>query len=94
MWSIYEKRWVQKAIKRAPKDIVKKYEAWKKIVELAGPLGLKLIKSFHDEALRGEWKGYRSSKLGIQGRIIYKVEKESFEIYVFEINPHDYRRKK
>ena len=94
MWVICERKWVQKAIKKAPKDIVRRYEVWKKIVELSGPQGLKLIKSFRDEALRGEWKGYRSSRLGAQWRIIYKVEKDLFEVYVFEINPHDYRKKK
>lgn len=35
---------------------------------LSGPPGLRLVKGFHDEALSGEWKGHRSSRLGIQYR--------------------------
>jgi hypothetical protein len=30
---------------------------WKDIVSISGPAGLRLIKGFHDEALRGKWKG-------------------------------------
>ena len=81
---------IKKSLKKAPSEVLKRYEAWKRIVEISGPLGLKLIKGFHDEALRGEWNEYRSSRLGIQWRIIYKVEKKLLEVYVFEINPHKY----
>jgi hypothetical protein len=31
-----------------------------------------LIKGFHDEALSGQWAGHRSSRLGIQWRVIYR----------------------
>jgi toxin HigB-1 len=37
------------------------------------PMGLRLIKGFHDEALAGGWKGCRSSRLGDQWRVIYRV---------------------
>jgi addiction module RelE/StbE family toxin len=67
------------------------YELWKRIVELDGPRGLRLIRGFHDEALKGRWKGYRSSRLTLQWRVIYKIEDGQFEVYVIEINPHDYR---
>ncbi len=60
---------------------------------MSGPEGLRLIKGFQDEALRGEWKGYRSSRLGIQYRLIYKVDREEVLVFVVEINAHDYRRK-
>ena len=90
MWVVFEKKIVQKSLKKAPNEVLKRYEAWKRIVELSGPQGLRLIKGFHDEALKGDWKGYRSSRLGIQWRVIYKVEKDILEIYVFEINAHKY----
>ena len=60
---------------------------------MSGPQGLRLIKGFHDEALRGEWKGHRSSRLGLQYRVIYKVEAEEVEVLVVDVTPHDYRRK-
>ncbi len=90
MWTVYEKKNVQKMIKRMPRDVLIRYEAWKRIVELEGPNGLKIVKGFHDEALKGKWKGFRSSRLGIQWRVIYKINKDYLEVYVFEINPHKY----
>jgi len=90
MWTVYERKSIQKIIKKTPRDILVRYEAWKRIIELEGPSGLRLIKGFHDEALKGEWKGYRSSRLGRKWRIIYQVHSEYLEVYVFEINPHEY----
>jgi addiction module RelE/StbE family toxin len=90
MWLVLEKKQIQKVLLKTPKEVVRRYEAWKRIVEISGVDGLKMIKGFHDEALKGNWKGYRSSRLGIQWRVIYKVEKDVFKIFVFEINPHKY----
>jgi len=55
--------------------------------------GLKQIKGFNDEALCGEWRGYRSSRLNIQYRIIYKIENEQLFVKVIKVTAHDYRRK-
>ena len=63
------------------------------IVRISGPAGLRLIKGFHDEALKGQWKGHRSSRLGIQNRVIYKVEERKILVLVIDITPHDYRSK-
>ena len=52
-----------------------------------------MIKGFHDEALRGEWKGFRSSRLSDQYRVIYTVENDSVLVKVMKVTPHDYRRK-
>jgi addiction module RelE/StbE family toxin len=76
-----------------PAEVLKRYEKWKDIAMLSGPAGLRLIKGFHDEALRGDWKGFRSSRLGLQYRVIYKVEKDKIYIQVVDITAHDYRRK-
>ena len=93
MWDIYEYRDVSKQLKSLSSDVLKRYEKWKDIVAMSGPKGLKEIKGFHDEALRGEWKGYCSSQLNIQYRIIYKIENEQFYIRVVKVTAHDYRRK-
>ncbi len=74
MWEIYEHRRLSKQLKSLPIDILKKYEKWKDIVMISGPKGLRLIKGFHDESLGGEMKGRRSSRLGINYRVIYKVK--------------------
>lgn len=90
MWIILEKKSIAKVLRKAPDEVIVRYEAWKRIVELEGPLGLRNIKGFHDEALKGEWKGYRSSRLGLQWRVIYFRQDQQLEIYVIEITPHKY----
>lgn len=90
MWTIYEKKGLSKTIKTIPIQIRKHYELWKRIVEIEGPQGLRLIKEFNDEALQGKWKGYRSSRLSLQWQVIYKVEQYQLQIYVIDINPHHY----
>lgn len=41
---------------------------------LSGPEGLRAINGFRDAALSGDWKGYRSSRLNEQWRVIYQGE--------------------
>jgi addiction module RelE/StbE family toxin len=93
MWEIYEHRRLSRQLKGAPQEILKRYEKWKDIVRLSGPAGLRKIKGFHDEALRGEWKGHRSSRLGLQYRVIYKTLKDQVMIQAVNLSPHDYRKK-
>lgn len=93
MWRIEEHRRIDKQITSIPNDILKRYEKWKDIVSISGPPGLRFIKGFHDEALSGGWKGYRSSRLGIQWRVIYRTIPEEQIFQVASITAHDYRRK-
>lgn len=93
MWEIYEHRKAVKQLESLPVDVLKRYEKWKDIVSISGPDGLRQIKGFRDEALRGEWKGHRSSRLNIQYRVIYRVEKDLVLVQVVSVTPHDYRRK-
>jgi addiction module RelE/StbE family toxin len=93
MWEILEHRNMSRRLSRLPQEVLVRYEKWKDIVSVSGPEGLRLIKGFHDESLRGEWKGYRSSRLGLQYRLIYKIERDQVLVYLIEINAHDYRRK-
>ena len=93
MWDVYEHRNAKKRLSKTPEEVLKRYEKWKDIVEVSGPDGLKLIKGFHDEALRGEWQGNRSSRLSQQYRIIYQVIAHGIRIHVIDITAHDYRRR-
>ncbi len=93
MWAIYEHRRVPRQIRGLPQDILKRYEKWKDIVAISGPTGLRLIKGFHDESLRGEWKSHRSSRLGRQHRVIYRIEKDQVLIQVVNVTDHGYRKK-
>ena len=92
MWRIDEHRRVDKQLSGVPRDIIKRYEKWKDIAMLSGPPGLRLIKGFHDEALAGDWKGHRSSRLNVQYRVIYRVVAEIQVLQVVSITAHDYRR--
>ncbi|HEU0187006.1 MAG TPA: type II toxin-antitoxin system mRNA interferase toxin, RelE/StbE family [Gallionellaceae bacterium] len=94
MWEIQEHRRVDKQLAAAPVEVLKRYEKWKDIARLSGTAGLKAIKGFNDEALAGEWQGYRSSRLGLQWRVIYQVVANVLLIQVVQVTAHDYRRKK
>lgn len=94
MWRIEEHRGVDKELSahRVPLEILKRYEKWKDIAMLSGPQGLRAITGFHDEALSGEWKGFRSSRLNEQWRVIYQIVADVLLVRVVRVTPHDYRR--
>lgn len=93
MWRIEEHRQVNKQLSGSvPLEVLKRYEKWKDIATISGPPGLLAIKGFHDEALAGKWKGYRSSRLNLQWRVIYRVVGDVLLIQVVQVTPHDYRR--
>ncbi|CAI2716866.1 type II toxin-antitoxin system mRNA interferase toxin, RelE/StbE family [Nitrospina watsonii] len=94
MWDIYEHRKATRQLDALPLDVLKRYEKWKDVVAFSGPLGLRRIKGFRDEALAGNWKGHRSSRLNKQYRVIYKIEANLVKVLVMSVTPHDYRRSK
>jgi addiction module RelE/StbE family toxin len=89
MWRIEEHRRVDRQLDRVPREVLQRYEKWKDIAMLSGPPGLRLIKGFHDESLTGEWKGHRSSRLGLQFRLIYRVVASEQLFQVISITAHD-----
>jgi proteic killer suppression protein len=93
MWEVYEHRRIGRRVQRLPVEVLKRYEVWKDVARVSGPAGLRLIKGFHDEALRGEWKGHRSSRLGLQHRVIYRIVAREILVKVIDVAAHDYRRK-
>jgi addiction module RelE/StbE family toxin len=93
MWQIEEHRRVDKQLSGSvPIEVLKRYEKWKDIARFSGPQGLRAIKGFRDEALSGEWNGHRSSRLGLQWRVIYRVVADVLQIQVVQVTAHDYRR--
>jgi addiction module RelE/StbE family toxin len=93
MWQIVEHPRTGKQLDSAPLEIQKRYEKWKDIARISGPRGLRAIRGFRDEALSGKWNGYRSSRLNLQYRIIYRVVASQLLFQVVELTPHDYRRR-
>jgi mRNA-degrading endonuclease RelE of RelBE toxin-antitoxin system len=90
MWRIREHSDIDKICRTLPPLIVKKYELWKNLVFRHGPDKLREFPGFHDEKLKGLRGGQRSSRLSLQYRVIYTVEKEIVTVFVLEITPHDY----
>ena len=76
--------------RKLPPAVVKKYELWKNLIFRHGPDKLREFPGFHDEKLKGTRVGERSSRLRLQYRVIYKVEKQSVSVFVLEITPYDY----
>ena len=90
MWLIFENKSLLKSFKKIPTHIKKEYEVWKRVIEMQGVQGLKNVKGYHDESLKGAWHGFRSSRLSLQWRVIYKAEKNKLEVFVIDINAHKY----
>ncbi len=93
MWQILEHKRLDRRFKTLPVDVLKRYEKWKDIVSISGPESLGLIRGFRDEALRGQWRGYRSSRLSLKYRVIYKIEATEILVKVIDVTAHDYRKK-
>ena len=81
-----------KTIAKAEVRIVDQYEFWKAVVRISGPDALRALRGMNDEALAGQWKGFRSSRLTGQWRVIYRVANNEVAVYVVRVSAHDYRR--
>jgi addiction module RelE/StbE family toxin len=92
MWHFLEHRRLERRFKTLPTEILKRYEKWKDIVLISGPTGLRRIRGFRDEALQGQWKGCRSSRLGLQSRVIYQVSGAEVRVNVIDVTAHDHRK--
>lgn len=90
MWAIKENRGIRKVCRKLPSSVVKKYELWKDIVFRHGPEKLREFPGFHDEKLKGGRHGQRSSRLSLQHRVIYSVNRNIVTVFVLEITPHKY----
>jgi len=91
MWTILESTKLQREVPNLPKEIQERYEVWKSIVRLQGPQGLRFIRGFRDEALAGQLKDYRSSRLNRHWRVIYSVQRDVVTVTVDGITHHVYR---
>lgn len=90
MWHILEYKNITKKSKSIPLQVLKKYELWKDLVFRHGPEILKDFPGFHDEMLKGDRKGQRSSRLNLQYRVIYIINNKDIIVYVLELTPHKY----
>lgn len=93
MWEILEHRRVEDQLRSTPTEVQKRYEVWKNIAVFSGPEGLKRISGFRDEGLKGNWKGFRSSRLNNKFRVLYEVNEDEKTFFVVTVTAHDYRKK-
>ncbi len=95
MARIFESKQALKDLNKAPKEILLSYEVWSRMIEAHGTSVLRNFPGYHDEVLRGDWLGYRSSRLNLKWRVIYRVRRsDEIEIVsVARVTAHDYRRK-
>ncbi|MDB5217989.1 MAG: uncharacterized protein JWO86_5916 [Myxococcaceae bacterium] len=91
MWTVVEERAAAKTIETLPLQVAEKYAFWLAIVRQSGPRGLRAIKSFHDEKLKGKLARLRSSRLSQQWRVIYRTDADLVTVFVERVTPHDYR---
>ncbi len=90
MWQILEPNDIDRICRKLPPNVVKKYNLWKDIVFSDGPDTLREFPGYHDEKLRGRRSGERSSRLSLQYRVIYTIDRDVVTVYVLEITPHNY----
>jgi mRNA-degrading endonuclease YafQ of YafQ-DinJ toxin-antitoxin module len=90
VWTILEHKRCTKEVADAPLQVREKYEFWKNVVRHGGPEGLRQLKGFHDEALAGKLRGFRSSRLNQAWRVMYRIDRERVTVSVERVSNHDY----
>jgi len=93
MWTVLQRKSVTKRTRKLPQHVLDRFEQWIQVVRISGPEGLRELPGLNDESLSGEWEGHRSSRLNLQYRVIYKIDREEVQVLVVEITAHDYRKK-
>ncbi len=87
---IVDERKILKTLNKLDKSIRAAYSAWKGIVTNHGLRGLRAVKGFHLEKLKGKRKGQYSCRLNRGYRVFFKKIDNNFVIEVLEINKHEY----
>jgi hypothetical protein len=73
MHSVQEPLQIARALAQLPLEVVRRYEHWKDVVRLSGPLGLAALPGFKDRVREGGGRKCRTSDLGPRHRVIYRV---------------------
>jgi len=79
---------VVRGLSKLPKEIRAAYSVWRNIMLYDGFKGLREIKGFHLEKLKGERLGQYSCRLNRGYRVIFS--QEGNKITVLEVNKHVY----
>lgn len=89
---IVDLKHIRRQLKKIDKGIIKRLQRWVFYVETQGLLETRKIPGFHDEPLKGKWKGYRSVRLNKKWRAIYLYKKHNpiSIVIIEEVSPHEY----
>lgn len=93
--NIRELRRAAKDLDKAPKEVIRSYEIWARLIETHGIQILSDFKGYCDEKLTGNLKDFRSSRVNRKWRVIYEIKCDGdlVIIEIVRITPHDYRRR-
>lgn len=81
----------EKDLKKVPKEIARVFKDWAASIIREGLEKVRKVPGFHDEPLKGKWKGYRSVRLNRAYRAFYRIESDSVTFVLVErVNKHDY----
>jgi plasmid maintenance system killer protein len=86
-WKVVESRALTRQVRRAPRDIQRRYSAWRNIVQRRGPY---LSGGYRIHPLLGDRKGQMSARLNRQWRVIFKVFAGELIVEALEVTPHKY----
>ncbi len=82
----------EKQIRKCPRHVAVKLQAWVESVENDGLEETKKIPGFHDEPLKGRRKGHRSIRLSRAYRAIYtlKITGAAKFVRIVKVTKHEY----
>ena len=81
---------VVKVLCKLPIEIRSAYSVWRDIVLEDGLKGLRMVKGFHFEKLKGNRFGQCSCRLNRGYRVIFEKQKNNFTVVVLEVTKHEY----
>ena len=89
---VFWNRRVEKAFKKLPKFILRRFYSWVTDVRYTGIRAVRRLPGYHDEPLTGSRLGQRSVRLNLNWRVFYvEVPNQDVElIEIIEVNKHEY----
>ena len=91
IWTVFESKQAKKVIAKLPPQVLKKYQFWLGLIQTQGPEAIRSFPGFKDEALKGQWREHRSSRLNVQYRVLYRIEEHEVSVFVERVDSHTYR---
>ncbi len=81
-----------KQFRKLPNEIQKALRTWTLLIEEEGISAMRIIPGYHDEPLKGQRQGQRSSRLSRGYRVYYKEQGQAdiAIVSVAEMNKHEY----